>query len=185
MIVAISGFAGTGKTTLSALLKEALERGGLKVVLYTPTLRDLAAEKGISLLELQEQAKADPRIDLDLDETTRRRAEELSREADVVILASWLAVFVLRDAFKVFLYAPLEVRAKRVAERDGVSVEEALAHIQRREQQNRERWRKLYGLEMDKLHEYAHIALNTGLLSLDEEVALLSREVLDRLERGA
>ncbi len=181
MIIAISGFAGTGKTTLSALLKEKLEGKGLQVALYTPTLRDLAAEKGISLLELQKEAEKNPHIDLELDETTRRKAVELSQEADVVIVASWLAIFVLRDAFKVFLYAPLEVRAKRVAERDGVSVEEALAHIQQREEQNRRRWRELYELEMDKLHEYAHVALNTGLLSLDEEVALLEREVLARL----
>ncbi len=181
MIVAISGFGGTGKTTLASLLKEALEREGFKVVIYTPTLRDLAKERGVSLLEIQEEAARNPRIDLELDETTRRKVAELEKSHDVVVVASWLAIFVIRKAFKVFLYAPFEVRIKRLAERDGISLEEARALSLKREAQNRERWKSLYNLEMEKLHEHAHIALNTGLLSLEEEVALLLREIKARL----
>ena len=182
MIVAISGFGGTGKTTLAKALLSSLEREGLRAVLYTPTLRDLAEKRGVSLLEIQEEAAKNPRIDLDLDELTRRKVEELSKTHDVVIVASWLAIYVVENAFKVFLYAPFDVRVKRLAERDGISLEEARAYSLKREEQNRERWLHLYNIELSRLHEYAHVALNTGLLTLEEEVALLTREIKARIK---
>ncbi|MEE3477591.1 MAG: AAA family ATPase, partial [Methanomethylophilus sp.] len=64
MRITISGPPGSGKTTVCGKLSEAL---GLKAVVFGQVFRQLAAEKGLTLVELGKLAEQDPQIDADID----------------------------------------------------------------------------------------------------------------------
>jgi cytidylate kinase len=67
---------------------------------------------------------------------------------------------------KIIFTAPLEVRAKRVADRDGKPVSEALAEVLAREESNRRRAQKHYGLDIEDL-SVGSLVLDTSLLDVE------------------
>jgi len=138
MIISISGLSGSGKNTLG---KELSEKLGLRLV--SPTFKDLAEKEGISLIEFQKKAEKDPDIDRKFDEYLKEEAEKGD-----CIFTTWLSPWIVDADLRVNVFAPFEVRAERLAERDGISVEEAKKHIKERDDENRERWKKLYKVDI-------------------------------------
>lgn len=138
MIIAIAGFVGSGKTTLGKALAERL---GYRLV--SPSFKDLAEKEGISLMEFQKRAEKDSNIDLKFDEYVKAEASKGN-----CVITTWLGPWMTDADLRIWLFAPLEVRAKRTAERDGVSVKEAAEHIKKREEQNRKRYLKLYNVDI-------------------------------------
>jgi cytidylate kinase len=138
--VAISGKSGCGNTTVSRLVAEKL---GLRMINYT--FKTMAAEMGISFEELRELAEKDGKYDRELD----LKQVQLAREPGCV-LGSRLAIWVLEDAdLKVYLDGPPEIRAARIAAREGKTVQEALRKTTERDQQDRDRYLKLYNINVD------------------------------------
>ena len=137
MIIAVSGLSGSGKNTLGELLAKEL---GYKLV--CPTFKDLAAHEGISLMEFQEKAANDHDIDRKFDEVLREQAK-----GDCVV-TTWLGPWMLEADVRIRVFAPLEVRAGRLAGRDGMKIDEARKHILERDEGNRKRYRKVYGIDI-------------------------------------
>ncbi len=131
--------------------------------------RKLANEKKLSLEEFGLLALGDPSIDRLVDEETMKEAEK----GDVVVdglLAGW----VLKEAadLRIYLTTDEQVRLARVAERDHVSSEEARKQTIHREEVQRERYMKHYGLRVEDRSIY-HLIIDTGLLSLDDTAKIL------------
>ena len=82
--VAISGKSGCGNTTVSTLLAEKL---GVKLINYT--FRQLAAEKGLTLAQVIENARTDDSYDIFVD----NHQVELAR-AEPCVLGSRLAIWI-------------------------------------------------------------------------------------------
>lgn len=140
MIIAISGKSGCGNTTVSRLLAETL---GYALINYT--FHTMAEEMGMPFTELLERAKGDPAYDRKLDRTQ----VELASGGDCVI-GSRLAAWLLKDkAFTVYLSVSADVRAKRIANREGSSFEDVLEFTAYRDRVDRERYLKLYGIDND------------------------------------
>ncbi|MCX8166624.1 MAG: cytidylate kinase family protein [Candidatus Micrarchaeota archaeon] len=140
MKICISGFAGSGKTTVANKLSEML-----KFPVINITFKDLAKAKGVNLEEIQKLAEKDPNIDLELD---RLIVEKASQNQNCII-STWLSPWIIKDAdLRVFLFAPLETRAKRVAQRDNIDFTKALKHVKRRDSQNIRRYKKLYKIDI-------------------------------------
>jgi cytidylate kinase len=68
MLITVSGPAGSGKSTLAAGLADRL---GYDHVSGGDVFRDIAADRGLSPLELNKRAEEDDQIDLDLDARLR------------------------------------------------------------------------------------------------------------------
>jgi cytidylate kinase len=137
MIIAVSGLSGSGKNTFGKALAEKL---GYRMV--CPTFKELAEKEGVSLLEFQEKAVKDPEIDKKFDEELKERAK-----GDCVV-TTWLGPWMVDADFRILVFAPEKVRAERLAKRDGKTLEEALEHIRKRDSNNRERYKKLYGIDI-------------------------------------
>jgi len=157
MIVAISGKSGCGNTTVSRLLAERL---GVRLVNYT--FRNIAAERGVSLAEIIELARADDWYDLHVD----RRQVELAHEGDCVI-GSRLAIWMLPDAaLRVYLTASVEVRAERIRLRPHGQGPESgdratvLDFTRERDAQDHQRYRRLYDIDNDD-YSFADLVINT------------------------
>ena len=140
MIVAISGKSGCGNSTVTRLVADALQ---LRCINYT--FKDIASERGVGFEELHQRAAADPEIDRYLD---RRQVESAS--AGSCVLGSRLAIWLLESAdLRVYLDAPLEVRGERIALREGLAPEEAIAATAERDAEDRRRYIALYGIDID------------------------------------
>ncbi len=143
-IITIAGPPGSGKTTVSRILAQHLE---LPHVYTGDIFRKMAKERGMSLEAFGDYALEHPEIDIELD----RRQVELTRSGDL-ILEGRLAAWMLRrrgiDALKVWIDAETRERARRVARREKVDLEEALERMLTREKQEKHRYRTIYDLDL-------------------------------------
>jgi CMP/dCMP kinase len=164
-IIAISGKSGCGNTTVSRLLAERLD---YRLINYT--FRAMAVEKGLSFEELLKLANDDP--DYAYDRRLDARQVELAREGDCVI-GSRLALWLLPDAtLRVYLAGSLEVRAKRIHDREGSSFEEKLAFTRERDLSDHQRYLKIYGIDNDDLSP-ADIVINSEKWKPEAEVDII------------
>ncbi|MDH5816057.1 MAG: AAA family ATPase [Candidatus Nezhaarchaeota archaeon] len=158
LVIAISGKPGAGKTTFA---REVASTFNLRYVSSGTLFRQIANERGVSLLELHKLAERDYEIDRAID----FRALEEANKGNVVI-EGHLAGWILRDIadIKIFFTAPLEVRAMRIAARDGIPYEEALKEIRFREESNKLRAKIVYGFDLDDLSTF-DVIFNTNRLT--------------------
>ncbi len=158
--IAISGKSGCGNSTVSRLVAHRL---GLRLINYT--FKDLAREKGLTFEEICRRAEEDPQYDLTIDRMQVRLAEQGG-----CVLGSRLAIWLLRDtAFSVYLRAPLEIRAGRIARRESTDPAATLAETDERDRRDRDRYSRLYGYDIDKFG-FAALVVDTASMS-QEEVA--------------
>lgn len=144
MLITISGLPGSGTTTASRLVSEAL---GLERVPGGEVFRQLAAEAGMSLAGFGAYAHDHPEIDRELD----HRLESRARQGDCVIearLAGWLAQQAGLASVRVWVHCDDTERARRVAERDGTTVDEALVDNAERAVVERRRYQSVYGINL-------------------------------------
>jgi CMP/dCMP kinase len=139
MIIAVSGLTGSGKNTLGELLAKKL---GYRLV--CPTFKNLAAKEHVSLMEFQERAARDPDIDRKFDAVLKEQAA-----AGDCVVTTWLGPWMVDADVRIKVKVADRIRAERIAKRDGMTTEEALAHLKRRDDQNRARYKKLYNIDID------------------------------------
>ncbi len=167
MIIAVSGLTGSGKNTLGELLAKELG-----YMLVCPTFKDLAKKEGISLMEFHKKAEKDPDIDKKFDELLKEQAKSNC------VVTTWLGPWIVDADIRIKVVASLQTRAERIAKRDGMTVEEAKKHIQQRDDNNRKRYKKLYGIDIDN-EDIFDAVLNSGINNpqqlLKESMALIKK----------
>ena len=160
MIVTIGGLAGTGTTTLAELLSEKLD---IPYISAGFVFREMAAEKGMSVLEFSEFAEGNDEIDKEID----RRQAEKAKLADNLIVEGRLSAFFVDNAdLKLWLITPFEVRSKRIADREKKSVEVAKEEIITREKSEALRYKEIHNIDISNMDIY-DLIINTD--SFDPE----------------
>ena len=178
MLLTVSGPPGSGKSTAAAGLADAL---GFDHVSGGDIFRDLAAERGLSLAEFNALAEDDDQIDRDLD----RRLRETARDRTDLVLESRLSGWMAGDYadLRIWLDAPLRVRAERIADREDKSVEQARRETAAREESEATRYLEYYDIEITDLSIY-DLSVNTARWDADATLALLLGAV-ERYDPGA
>ena len=167
MLLTVSGPAGSGKSTAAAELADALDydhvSGG-------DLFRELAADRGLSLIEFNRLAEEEDSIDRDLD----RRLRETARDRDDVVLEARLSGWMAGEYadLRIWLDAPLSVRAERVADREEKTPEAAREESVTRAESEARRYREYYGIEITDLSIY-DLVVNTSRWSVEAELDLL------------
>jgi cytidylate kinase len=150
LLITISGLPGSGTTTVSRLVADALE---LARVPGGEVFRQLAAEAGLSLAEFGVLAQSQPEIDRELDD----RLEAHAREGGCVIesrLAGWIATRAGLLAVRVWIDCDEAVRAERVAAREGSTPGQAREDNAARSDLERTRYRTFYDIDLDDRSTY-------------------------------
>jgi cytidylate kinase len=158
VLVTISGLPGSGTSTVAQLVAVAL---GVDRVDGGTVFRAMAAERGLDVAAFSAVAEADPDIDIELD----RRLAAIERTGSVVLesrLAGWIAVNEGLTATKVWVDADEDERARRVAGREEIGVDRALAANRAREASEQLRYRTLYGIDLDDRTVYDLVVDSTN-----------------------
>ncbi|WP_158055983.1 (d)CMP kinase [Halorussus halophilus] len=173
MLITVSGPPGSGKSTTAKKLAEAL---GLDHISGGDIFRELADERGYTPLEFNKLAEENDQIDRDLD----RRLRNIAAERDDVVLESRLAGWLAADHadFRVWLDAPLDVRAARIADREEKSVEDASEETSAREGSEAARYEEYYDIDITDLTIY-DLAINTARWDAESVLDMLVTAVDD------
>ncbi|MGB9842010.1 MAG: (d)CMP kinase [Candidatus Bathyarchaeales archaeon] len=176
IVVCISGMAGTGKSTLA---KKLAQKYGLRYYSGGDALKELAKDEGynpssrgwwespegISFLKKRE---SNPQFDKTVDDKLLQYAQQGN-----VILDSWAMPWLLKTGFKIWLAASEEKRARRIAKRDGISVENALQVLREKEARTKSIYKKLYGFSLGEDFTPFHLILDTDNLDAKEVFQVL------------
>ena len=183
MKIAISGLSGVGSSTTGKLVAQRLN-----LPMNNFTFRDLAKERGVAFEVLQEQSKNDEAIDLELDKRLIEFINSHENCLSVTDLSCWLddervykkLGLASGPSFdmKIWLEAPIEERAVRMHEREGGDFQKVLAYNNQRDLDNRERYLKLYGLDIFD-HSNIDWVFDTSKLTLEEVVNEVCNRVVD------
>lgn len=165
-VVAVSGSPGSGKTTYAKFLADKL---GLRLISGGHVFREMAKERGLSLLELNRLAMEDAGVDLELE---RRLYQEALNGG--VVVESHLAGWTLRGVADVTIYvkASIKERIRRIAKREGREQTDVLKETLWREVLEAQRFRRLYAIDVTDLNHF-DIVLDTTFLDEEEAKELL------------
>lgn len=159
MNITMTGNLGSGKTSVC----RELEESGFTIISAGDIFRDIAAERGISIIELNEEAKKDRSID----DLVDKRSTDLGKKMDHTVFDSRLAWHFVEKSFKVFLLVDTQEAARRVFSGNNRSAEayrdeeEAREGLTSRAKLERERYAKLYGLDYYDASNYDLIIEST------------------------
>ena len=186
VVICISGMTGSGKSTVA---KRLADKYGLGYFSGGNALRTLAQEEGYNSgvrgwwetaegLNFLQQRMGDPTFDKKIDE----KLLELAKKGNIV-LDSWTMPWLLNEGFKVWLEASPQVRAKRVTNREPISVEEALNALTKKDERTRQIYKSLYGFDLGHDLTPFNLVLATDELDYDDVFYAVSL-VTDRLVFG-
>lgn len=166
--IAISGLSGCGNTTVS---KKLAYRLNMPLVNYT--FKDIAQELNIPFKEVVEKAKTDFSYDHMVDSR-----QILLASSQSCILASRLAIWLLKNAsLKIYLQASAEERARRIQKREGGDLNEVTAFTKMRDENDSQRYKKLYGIDNTDV-SIADVIVDTTNLNPDQIVDSIIKELL-------
>ena len=150
--IAITGDIGSGKSAVGKLLRDRL---GVAFYSTGELQRRIAAERGMTTLELNKFAETHPEIDREIDGKT----VELDRGAEHFIIDSRIAWHFIPAAFKVYLRVDPEVAVSRIM-RAGrhderyASAAEGKETIRNRRRSETERFREVYGIDLTDMRNF-------------------------------
>jgi predicted cytidylate kinase len=174
MIISITGKAGSGKSTIAQRLADALQYkryyiGGLR--------RKMAAERGMTLEELNTLGEREDWTDREVDEY----AERLGKSEDNFVIEGRTMFHFIPSSVKIFLDVSEEEGARRIYShlkdgggadrneaRDLDSVEAVLAANRKRIASDIVRYQKYYGIENVYDPKHFDLWLDTTKLTPDE-----------------
>ncbi len=165
-IVAIGGPHGSGKSTIAKRLAVKLN---MNYVSAGIVFRELAKERNLSLEELSKITIYEPGIDKKIDQRTL----ELGAIENTIVDAQLAAHFTPKDAIiRISITASPEVRWERIAKRDGISLEHARSETEIREKSERDRFLKMYNIDIldDMCYD---VVVNNNRLSEEQTLEIV------------
>jgi predicted cytidylate kinase len=181
VIITISGRPGSGKSAVAARVADGL---GFRHVSAGDFMREMAAERGLSILELSRSAEERNSIDSEIDTRTVRLAEE----SDDFVMDARLGWHFIPDSVKVFLEVSPETAAKRIyearrgSEHENITLADTLAAIESRTDSERRRYLTYYGLDYTDPDQF-DLVIDTSDKTIDQVVEEILGHV-DTLRSG-
>lgn len=150
--ISLAGDLGSGKSTVSAILKEAL---GAEIYSTGAIVRDIATRRGMSVGELNVYMETHPEIDHEIDDGLKA----LSRDERALIIDSRMAWHFTAGTFRIYLSTDTMTSARRIlsagrAEEQAATVEEMAASIRARRASEEKRYMEQYGVNIKDLTNY-------------------------------
>ncbi|MBS3781718.1 MAG: AAA family ATPase [Candidatus Thermoplasmatota archaeon] len=174
MIITVSGLPGSGTTTAARLLAQ---KTGMDMISSGEVFRKMAEERKMSLEDFGDLAEKNEEIDKKLDRSMIERAKKGT------ILEGRLTGHLLnnseKEAYKIWLRAPLDVRINRIADREEIKDKDALKkRVVKREKSERKRYQQYYDIDLTDISIYDNI-IDSEKNSPEEIVEMIIEGVRD------
>jgi CMP/dCMP kinase len=138
--IALVGDSGTGKTALAKMLVGIL---GIEHKSAGDFFREIARERGMTLLALEAESAKNPQVDFEIDMKTTT----FGKEKDDFVFDGRLAAECIRDAVKVLLVCDDGERFRRISLSRGMTLEAAMYETLTRERLYRDRFKRYYNID--------------------------------------
>ena len=144
-------------------------------------MREMAAERDMSILELSRSAEQSEFIDREIDARTAR----LGRESSDFVIDARLGWHFIPDSVRVFLEVRPDVAALRVyeagrgSEHENVDLAQTREAIESRTESERKRYLNYYDLDYTD-HSHYDLVVDTSEKTIDEVVAAILEHVRQR-----
>ncbi len=172
MIITIGGLAGTGTTTAAKVLSEKME---IPYVSAGDIFRQMAAERGMEILEFSKFAEDNLEVDLEVD----KRQAQMARESKDLIVEGRLSAYFVEADLKTWFMAPIDVRTERISQRENKTMEVVKEEIIRRGKSEAKRYQELHDIDIGYMELY-DIIINTHSFHAESiaEIILKATEVI-------
>ncbi len=158
--ITVTGDPGSGKSTFAKAVSQKL---GYRLITTGNIFRQLAAERGISLTELNELAETQAEIDHEVDNYLKL----LNQSTENMVLDSRMGWFFVKECLKVRLTVDPDVAAHRIFKdtaelREKFSdIDTAIDEVERRKKSEILRYKKLYGVDISDVSNF-NLVINTS-----------------------
>lgn len=189
MIISISGFHGSGKSTIAKMLAEKLNwphyyMGGLR--------RAAAKKRGLTLAEYNKLGEKDPSTDLEVDNYQKK----LGEEKDNFIIEGRTSWFFIPQSLKIYLDVNKKIGAERIfshlknkAARENrneaknlETLQDVLKSVEERHKSDKKRYLKYFNIDVYNKKNY-DFYLDTSNLKIKEVfnkvLTFISKEIKD------
>jgi cytidylate kinase len=170
LIITVGGLPGSGKSTFAKLIAEHLDMGYLSA---GQAFRKMASDSGMDLETFSRLAEGNHDIDREIDDMQ----VEMSRGKDVVVDSRLSAWVIEKPDLKIYLAVDRDERARRVSERDGIPMEQAIKLVTEREDSERKRYKEIYNIDVMDIGVY-DIIVNSGTF-LPGDILEIALKALD------
>ena len=183
VVICVAGLTACGKSTAARRLAK---KYGLEYVSGGTALKELALEVGYQPkgngwwetnegIRFIEERLRDQQFDKKLDSQLLELAERGN-----VVLDSWTMPWLSKKGFKIWLEVSPRERAKRLASRNGIRVEEAKRFIHAKDEKTKTIYETLYGFRLGEDYSPFDLILNSETLTSNDVFEVLNL-VIDRL----
>ena len=155
MHITLTGNLGSGKSTIGKIMSE---KYGYTIYSTGKIQRELAEERGLTVLEMNKLMQQDHSFDNIIDDRTTQLSKESKED---LFFDSRLAWHFAENAFKVFLTVSIDEAARRVYGDDKrgdvekySSIADAKANLIERARTEDVRYKEIYGLDYFNLNNY-------------------------------
>ena len=172
--ISISGYPGSGKSTVARLLAERL---GFKPPYSIGNLRSkMALDRGLTIDDLNKLGEKEAFTDKEVDDYQRA----VGKKEDNFVIEGRLSFYFIPNSYKIFLsvektesakriYEAQKGRDKRPDEPEYKSIDDVLKTISARVESDALRYKKYYGVDYTNQKQY-DVVINTTHLSAEEVV---------------
>lgn len=184
-IITISGSIGSGKSSTADAVAKYLN---YKRFSSGDFMRNIALDRGISLMELSMQAEKDNSIDKEIDEQVKNKSE-----GENLVIDSRLGFYFIPDSFKVYLNLSPEIAKERIfnnlkenelrkESEDSTTKEEIYQKIIRRRESENLRYKAMHNVDFEDKNNY-DIVIQTDENNLESVVKTIEEEYKNWLEK--
>lgn len=176
--ITISGHPGSGTSTL---VKGICNHFSWNFLNGGQIFRDEAERREMTLSEFGDLCANDFSVDKYLDDILKENM--LKNDGPEVIesrLSGWWAYKLNLDCVRLWVEVSEKVRAERVVEREGISLETALSQNSKRSQKDSARYLEMYGLSPADREPYSHV-IDASEIDADEVLVKVIKILEDLL----
>lgn len=170
--ITISGFPGSGTTTIAKKLAEKLD---LKHANIGEMFRELAEKHKMDLQNFEEYCEDNPEIDVELD----KKQDEMLKKGNIIMegrLSGWIAHLKKIPAFKIWLDCNENERIRRLIEREGGEIFDKKEEMKKRIEIEKRRYKKFYGIDLEDKSIY-DLVIDTSKLTPDEIIEKILKKI--------